>query len=66
MTAKILKILRVDDRTSKKGEPYKITVAILDSGEEIEGYGTEFEAGDKVYTYFNDRWNRASMEKFKQ
>lgn len=65
MRALILKILRVDQRTSKKGVPYKITVAILDSGDEIEGFGEDFKEGDEVIAFFNDKWNRASMEKYK-
>jgi hypothetical protein len=60
----IEKILSVDKRTDTKGKDYFITTAIVD-GDECEGYGKDFKVGDKVMAFFDERYNKAKMQKNK-
>lgn len=58
----IRKIVRKEQRQSAKGK-YWVTVAQLSDGSEIEGFGEDFQVGDKVQTFFDDRWGKAKMQK---
>lgn len=60
--AHILKIIRVERKTSSKGKVYYRTHAQLDSGEISIGYGRGFQVGDTVEHFWHERWQ---MSKFR-
>lgn len=66
--ARLTEIIKVEERTSRSGGKYKVTIAKVGSsnehydGEILEGYG-EFEVGQTVEVFFDDRWDRAKFQK---
>ena len=60
---KIIKILYVEKRKRKDAEDYTITHALLETGEVVSGYGTEFEIGDSVEYWWEERYNKVKMVK---
>ncbi len=62
MLRTIKEIVSVEKRL-KKEEPYYITTAILSDGEEVTGYGKDFQVGDHVQAFFDDKYDKAKMRK---
>ena len=59
---RIIKIEGVTEHT-KDNKRYSITHAILEDGTEASGYGTEFEIGDSVEYWWEERYNKVKMVK---
>jgi len=60
------KIVAVDHIEKKKdslGEPYFRTHALLDDGEEVVGFGNDFEIGDLVERFYDPIWDVIKMRK---
>jgi len=51
----------MERKTSKKGDEYHLTHALLDDGTEAIGYGTDFVPTDKVEVFFH--YNKIKMRK---
>lgn len=49
----IIEIEGVEEKVDTKGNTYWLTYAILDDGEEVIGYGKDFDLGDKVEVFFH-------------
>lgn len=60
-TNRIIFVEYVASHVSKRGQPYKITHAVLDDGTEAEGFGNDFKVGDKVEVFFD--WGKIKMSK---
>lgn len=59
----IIKIIGIEGRTTPKGKSYYRTLALMDNGEECWGYGHEFQVGDKVEVFWDDKWQQIKMRK---
>lgn len=60
--AKINHIVSIEKRTDKNGKTYWRTLAVLDDGTEVSGYGHGFEDGQEVQVFFDDKWDVAKMQ----
>lgn len=59
---KIIRIVGHEERL-KNNERYTITHALLEDGEEVTGWGSEFEVGDEVMTWWDEQHNKAKMKR---
>ncbi len=59
----IIDIQYVEDKVSKDKKKYKITHALLDDGEEVQGYGDDFKQGDLVEVFFHEQYGKVKMRK---
>lgn len=59
---KIVKILHVME-WEKDGKKHAKTIALLDSGDEVVGYGKDFKVGDAVQAFHDDKWDVTKMQK---
>lgn len=49
----IIRIEGTEERKDKNGKRYYRTYAILDDGSEVTGFGSDFDLGDKVQSFFH-------------
>lgn len=59
----IKKILSVDRRVSKYKKVYFVTIIIDSDGDEASGYGKDFEVGDHIEVFFDDRYQYVKFQK---
>ena len=59
------KIIRIDGvvKKIKDDKEYSITHAVLETGEEVSGWGSDFKVGDVVEYWWEERYNKVKMVK---
>lgn len=59
------KIIRIDGvvKKIKDDKEYSITHAVLETGEEVSGWGSDFKVGDVVEYWFDSQFNKTKMRK---
>lgn len=58
---KIVKIITLESWT--KDKTHWRTTALLDNDEEARGYGKDYEVGDEVEAFYNDKYDYYQMQK---
>lgn len=61
MKSKIVQIVSRERKTSARGKEYVRTIAILEGGEEVSGFGEDYSVGQTVISYFDDHYGVAKM-----
>ncbi len=59
---KIIKIVGVEEHT-KNNKRYTITFAILENGEEVSGWGSDFEVNDLVMDWWDEAHSKHKMKR---
>lgn len=59
----VIKILGIEEKWDKTGKKYHRTHALLDTGDEVVGYGNDFNVGDLVEHFYEERWDTHKMRK---
>lgn len=62
----IVSIKRVHEWVDGNNKPHKKTFVVLDDGLEAAGYGTDFQVGDSVEVFHDDKWNQVKVRKGKK
>lgn len=59
------KIIRIEGvvKKIKDDKEYSITHAVLETGEEVSGWGSDFKVGDVVEYWFDSQFNKTKMRK---
>lgn len=59
------KIISIDGvvKKIKDDKEYSITHAVLETGEEVSGWGSDFKVGDVVEYWFDSQFNKTKMRK---
>jgi len=59
------KIIRIEGvvKKIKDDKEYSITHAVLETGEEVSGWGSDFRVGDVVEYWFDSQFNKTKMRK---
>lgn len=60
---RIISILGVEERRDKDNKLYYRTHARLDTGEEVVGWGSDFEIGDEVMHFYSPEFDVIKMRK---
>lgn len=60
---KILKIIKVEMKLDASGKYYWRTLALVEGGDVVSGYGKDWQVGEKVTAFFDDRYQVAKMQK---